>query len=100
MVGAPNEDTTRGRDAGTVSVLMGRQERADVRHPTCRRHRQGRQAGTLHRRRDGDLLHRSPVWVLPGGTGGPTPRGSRITASPVGLPQRESTQFGGTGLLG
>ncbi|MFG2810456.1 hypothetical protein [Streptomyces massasporeus] len=32
MVGAPNEDTTRGRDAGTVSVLMGRQERADVRH--------------------------------------------------------------------
>ncbi|NEE07372.1 hypothetical protein G3M58_13040 [Streptomyces sp. SID7499] len=59
------------------------------------------------------------VWVLPGGAGGPTARGSRmITASSVGLPQRESTQglaqwestqglpqrestqFGGTGLLG
>lgn len=30
------------------------------------------------------------VWVLPGGTGGPTAEGSRmITASSVGLPQRE-----------
>lgn len=50
------------------------------------------------------------VWVLPGGAGGPTARGSRmITASSVGPPQRESTQglpqwestqSGGTGLLG
>ncbi|MFF9120718.1 FG-GAP repeat protein [Streptomyces massasporeus] len=41
------------------------------------------------------------VWVLPGGAGGPTARGSRmITSSSVGLPQRENTQFGGTALLG
>ncbi|MEU9629329.1 FG-GAP repeat protein [Streptomyces luteogriseus] len=41
------------------------------------------------------------VWVLPGGADGPTAKGSRmITASSVGLPQRENTQFGGSGLLG
>ncbi|MFF7770580.1 FG-GAP repeat protein [Streptomyces massasporeus] len=41
------------------------------------------------------------VWVLPGGTGGPAAKGSRmITASSVGRPQRENTRFGGTGLLG
>jgi hypothetical protein len=41
------------------------------------------------------------VRVLPGGAGGPTAKGSRmITASSVGLPRRETTQFGGSGLLG
>lgn len=41
------------------------------------------------------------LWVLPGGADGPTAKGSRmITASSVGLPQRENTQFGGSGLLG
>ncbi|MDQ0718539.1 hypothetical protein QFZ55_007991 [Streptomyces luteogriseus] len=41
------------------------------------------------------------VWVLPGGADGPTAKGSRmITASSVGLPQRENTRFGGSGLLG
>ncbi|MFH9590237.1 hypothetical protein ACH4MW_06345 [Streptomyces luteogriseus] len=41
------------------------------------------------------------VWVLPGGADGPTAQGSRmITASSVGLPQRENTQLGGSGLLG
>jgi hypothetical protein len=41
------------------------------------------------------------VWVLPGGAGGPTAKGSRmITALSVGLPRRETTQFGGSGLLG
>ncbi|EFL37311.1 conserved hypothetical protein [Streptomyces griseoflavus Tu4000] len=41
------------------------------------------------------------VWVLPGGTGGPTTRGSYlITAPSVGLSQRENTLLGGNGLLG
>jgi hypothetical protein len=41
------------------------------------------------------------IWVLPGGADSPTAEGSRmITASSVGLPQRENTQFGGSGLLG
>lgn len=41
------------------------------------------------------------VWVLPGGTGGPTAKGSSmITAPSVGLPQKDSTLLGGNGLLG
>jgi len=41
------------------------------------------------------------VWVLPGGTDGPTARGSSmITAPSVGFPQRENTLLGGNGLLG
>ncbi|MGQ5636430.1 MULTISPECIES: hypothetical protein [unclassified Streptomyces] len=41
------------------------------------------------------------VWVLPGGPGGPTAKGSRlITAPSVGLSQKESTTLGGNGLLG
>ncbi|MEU1408560.1 VCBS repeat-containing protein [Streptomyces sp. NPDC005728] len=41
------------------------------------------------------------VWVLPGGTDGPTAKGSRmITASSVGFPQKDSTLLGGNGLLG
>ncbi|WP_298551891.1 hypothetical protein [Streptomyces luteogriseus] len=41
------------------------------------------------------------VRVLPGGGGGLTLKGSRmVTASSVGLRQRENTRFGGSGLLG
>ncbi|MGP2438419.1 VCBS repeat-containing protein [Streptomyces sp. JW3] len=41
------------------------------------------------------------VWVLPGGAGGPTAKGSRmITAPSVGLTQQDSTLLGGNGLLG
>jgi hypothetical protein len=41
------------------------------------------------------------VWVLPGGTDGPTATGSSmITALSVGFPQKDSTLLGGNGLLG
>ncbi|MET8115554.1 FG-GAP repeat protein [Streptomyces prasinus] len=41
------------------------------------------------------------VWVLPGGTDGPTSKGSSmITAPSVGFPQKDSTLLGGNGLLG
>lgn len=41
------------------------------------------------------------VWVLPGGTGGPTAKGSHmITAPSVGFSQKDSTLLGGNGLLG
>ncbi|MFF5185709.1 FG-GAP repeat protein [Streptomyces sp. NPDC000345] len=41
------------------------------------------------------------VWVFPGGTDGPTGKGSRmITAPSVGFPQKDSTLLGGNGLLG
>ena len=41
------------------------------------------------------------VWVLPGGTNGPTAKGSSvITAPSVGFPQKDSTLLGGNGLLG
>jgi hypothetical protein len=41
------------------------------------------------------------VWILPGGTGGPTAKGSRmITAPSVGFSQKENTLLGGYGLLG
>ncbi|WP_433451056.1 FG-GAP repeat protein [Streptomyces sp. CA-142005] len=41
------------------------------------------------------------VWVLPGGTGGPTAKGSHmITAPSVGFSQKENTLLGGYGLLG
>ncbi|MFF0167147.1 VCBS repeat-containing protein [Streptomyces prasinus] len=41
------------------------------------------------------------VWVLPGGTDGPTGKGSSmITAPSVGFPQKDSTLLGGNGLLG
>ncbi|WP_329231322.1 FG-GAP-like repeat-containing protein [Streptomyces sp. NBC_01460] len=40
------------------------------------------------------------VWVLPGGTSGPTAAGSRMfTASSVGLTQQNGTLLGGNGLL-
>ncbi|MFB8119307.1 hypothetical protein ACFQ6U_11550 [Streptomyces sp. NPDC056465] len=40
------------------------------------------------------------VWVLPGGTSGPTAAGSRLfTASSVGLTQQSSTLLGGNGPL-
>ncbi|WP_327240007.1 hypothetical protein OG243_22190 [Streptomyces sp. NBC_01318] len=40
------------------------------------------------------------VWVLPGGTSGPTAAGSRMfTASSVGLTQQYGTLLGGNGLL-
>ncbi|MER7693009.1 VCBS repeat-containing protein [Streptomyces sp. NPDC097610] len=41
------------------------------------------------------------VWVLPGGTNGPTSKGSSIITAPsVGFPQQDSTLLGGNGLLG
>ncbi|WP_406840944.1 VCBS repeat-containing protein [Streptomyces sp. AHU1] len=41
------------------------------------------------------------VWVLPGGTDGPTAKGSSIITAPsVGFPQKDSTLLGGNGLLG
>ncbi|MEU6557792.1 FG-GAP repeat protein [Streptomyces sp. NPDC046915] len=41
------------------------------------------------------------VWVLPGGTDGPTAKDSRmITAPSVGFPQKDNTLLGGNGLLG
>lgn len=41
------------------------------------------------------------VWILPGGTGGPTAKGSHmITAASVGFPQKYNTGLGGYGLLG
>ncbi|MFF5161270.1 hypothetical protein ACFY3N_34550 [Streptomyces sp. NPDC000348] len=41
------------------------------------------------------------VWVLPGGTGGATTRGSYLIIAPsVGFSQRENTLLGGNGLLG
>jgi len=40
------------------------------------------------------------VWVLPGGTSGPTALGSRMfTASSVGLTQQNGSLLGGNGLL-
>ncbi|MFF4398410.1 FG-GAP repeat protein [Streptomyces sp. NPDC001480] len=123
VVGSPMEDTGR-RNAGQVTVIPGRRAGAlgggayafteDTAHlPGVG---EGEDAfgttvavGDINKDGKPELFisaaeknsSTGAVWVLPGGTNGPTTEGSRmITAPSVGFPQRDSTLLGGYGLLG
>ncbi|CAM5520498.1 hypothetical protein SCANM63S_05482 [Streptomyces canarius] len=123
VVGAPLEDTGK-RNAGQVTVIPGRRtgalgggayaftqdtagipggDEADDAFGTTV------SAGDINKDGKAELFigaaeenfGTGAVWVLPGGTGGPTAKGSRvITAASVGFPQKYNTRLGGYGLLG
>ncbi|MBK3520511.1 MULTISPECIES: FG-GAP-like repeat-containing protein [Streptomyces] len=123
VVGAPLEDTGR-RNAGQVTVIPGRrtgalgggayaftQNTANIPDADESEDAFGSTVAVGDINKDGkpELLisaaeenfSTGAVWVLPGGTGGPTAKGSRmITAASVGFPQKENTHLGGYGLLG
>ncbi|WP_181795173.1 FG-GAP-like repeat-containing protein [Streptomyces sp. WELS2] len=123
VVGAPLEDTGR-RNAGQVTVIPGRrtgalgtgayaftQNTADIPDADEAEDSFGSTVAVGDINKDGkpelfisaaeENFSTGAVWVLPGGTGGPTAKGSRmITAPSVGLPQKEHTHLGGYGLLG
>lgn len=123
VVGAPLEDTGR-RNAGQVTVIPGRrtgalgggayaftQNTANIPDADESEDAFGSTVAVGDINKDGkpELLisaaeenfSTGAVWVLPGGTGGPTAKGSQvITAASVGFPQKENTRLGGYGLLG
>ncbi|MFC9283732.1 FG-GAP repeat protein [Streptomyces collinus] len=123
VVGAPAEDTGRP-DAGQVTVIPGRrtgalgggayaftQNTAGIPGADETDDSFGTTVAVGDINKDGkpELLvsaagendFTGAVWVLPGGTNGPTAKGSSvITAPSVGFPQRDSTLLGGNGLLG
>ncbi|MEU5598799.1 FG-GAP repeat protein [Streptomyces sp. NPDC020298] len=123
VVGSPMEDTGR-RNAGQVTVIPGRRAGAlgggayafteDTAHiPGVG---EGEDSfgttvavGDINKDGKPELFisaaeknsSTGAVWVLPGGTDGPTAEGSRmITAPSVGFPQQDNTLLGGYGLLG
>ncbi|MER5276283.1 FG-GAP-like repeat-containing protein [Streptomyces sp. NPDC002809] len=123
VVGAPQEDTLQ-RNAGQVTVIPGRRtgalgggayaftqnsagipgaDEADDSFGTTVAvgdiNKDGRPELFVSAAEENNAT--GAVWVLPGGTGGPTGKGSiMITASSVGFPQKDSTLLGGNGLLG
>jgi hypothetical protein len=123
VIGSPMEDTSKSR-AGQVTVIPGRRtgplgagayaftqgtagipdadETDDMFGTTVA-------VGDINKDGKPELFisaaqennYTGAVWVLPGGVGGPTAKGSRmITAASVGFPQKDSTLLGGNGLLG
>ncbi|MFJ3305953.1 hypothetical protein ACIPSA_23045 [Streptomyces sp. NPDC086549] len=98
------------RSWGSAAVLLAgllSARLSAVGHPGRRGARRG--PGRLQRRRlprrgfigaAGENNSTGAVWVLPGGTSGPTARGSRVfTAASVNLTQNNGTLLGGNGLL-
>ncbi|WP_436960182.1 FG-GAP repeat protein [Streptomyces sp. SudanB182_2057] len=118
VVGAPLEDTGR-RNAGQVTVIPGRrtgalgggayaftQNTADIPDTDESEDAFGSTVAVGDINKDGkpelfvsaaeENFSTGAVWVLPGGTGGPTAKGSRvITAASVGFAQKENTRLGG-----
>ncbi|MFG3093090.1 VCBS repeat-containing protein [Streptomyces antibioticus] len=123
VIGAPHEDTGK-TDAGQVTVVPGRragalgggayaftQDTAHVPGASEIEDNFGTTVAVGDISKDGrpELFvssaaednYTGAVWVFPGGTAGPTGKGSRMfTAPSVGLPQKDSTRLGGSGLLG
>ncbi|WP_411090115.1 VCBS repeat-containing protein [Streptomyces sp. 061-3] len=123
VVGSPREDTGK-RDAGLVTVIPGRrtgalgggayaftQETAGIPGGDETEDSFGTTVAVGDINKDGkpelfisaagENNSTGAVWVLPGGTNGPTSKGSSmITAPSVGFPQEYGTLLGGNGLLG
>ncbi|BAU87878.1 hypothetical protein SLA_7012 [Streptomyces laurentii] len=123
VVGSPGEDTGPA-DAGTVTIVPGRrtgalgsgsyvftQDTPDVPGGGEPGDKFGNAlaAGDINKDGNPELFisaeaennYTGAIWVLPGGTGGPTAKGSSmITAPSVGFPQQDSTRLGGTGSFG
>ncbi|GGZ82229.1 FG-GAP-like repeat-containing protein [Streptomyces echinoruber] len=123
VIGSPLEDTGR-RNAGQVTVIPGRrtgalgdgayaftQDTAGIPGADEAEDAFGTTVAVGDITKDGrpelfisaaeENSATGAVWVLPGGTNGPTAKGSRmITAPSVGFPQKENTLLGGNGLLG
>ncbi|UFR00082.1 FG-GAP-like repeat-containing protein [Streptomyces sp. Go40/10] len=118
VVGSPREDTGK-RNAGQVTVIPGRrtgalgggayaftQDTAGIPDAGEAEDAFGTTVAVGDINKDGkpelfvsaegENNYTGAVWVLPGGTSGPTAKGSRvITAGSVGFPQRDSTLLGG-----
>lgn len=123
VVGSPLEDTGK-RNAGQVTVIPGRrtgalgagsyaftQNTAGIPGADEAEDAFGTTVAVGDINRDGkpelfisaaeENNSTGAVWVLPGGTNGPTATGSSvITAPSVGFPQKDSTLLGANGLLG
>ncbi|MFD5059592.1 VCBS repeat-containing protein [Streptomyces sp. NPDC058394] len=123
VVGSPREDTGK-RDAGLVTVIPGRrtgalgggayaftQDTAGIPGGDETEDSFGTTVAVGDINKDGkpelfisaagENNSTGAVWVLPGGTNGPTSKGSSmITAPSVGFPQEYGTLLGGNGLLG
>ncbi|MET9104618.1 VCBS repeat-containing protein [Streptomyces antibioticus] len=123
VIGAPHEDTGK-TDAGQVTVVPGRRTGAlgggayaftqDTTHVPGASELEDNfgttvAVGDINKDGRPELFvssaaednYTGAVWVFPGGTAGPTGKGSRMfTAPSVGLPQKDSTRLGGSGLLG
>ncbi|MFJ9821016.1 VCBS repeat-containing protein [Streptomyces sp. NPDC101151] len=118
VIGSPMEDTSKSR-AGQVTVVPGRrtgalgggayaftQDTASIPDADETDDMFGTTVAIGDINKDGrpelfisagaENNFTGAVWVLPGGTNGPTAKGSRmITASSVGFPQEDSTLLGG-----
>ncbi|MFF8532060.1 FG-GAP repeat protein [Streptomyces sp. NPDC015532] len=123
VVGSPLEDTGK-RDAGQVTVIPGRrtgalgpdsyaftQNTAGIPGADEAEDAFGTTVAVGDINKDGkpelfigaaeENNATGAVWVLAGGTDGPTAKGSSIITAPsVGFPQKDSTLLGGNGLLG
>ncbi|WP_316755947.1 FG-GAP and VCBS repeat-containing protein [Streptomyces herbicida] len=123
VVGAPLEDTGK-RNAGQVTVIPGRrtgalgrgayaftQDTAGIPGAGEAEDSFGTTVAVGDINKDGkpELFISAAeednatgaVWVLPGGTDGPTAKGSSMITTPsVGFPQKDSTLLGGNGVLG
>ncbi|MFJ3233655.1 VCBS repeat-containing protein [Streptomyces sp. NPDC086787] len=123
VIGSPLEDTSR-TNAGQVTVIPGRrtgalgsgsyaftQNTADIPDTDETEDSFGTTVAVGDLNKDGkpELLitaagensFTGAVWILPGGSNGPTAKRSHVLTAPsVGLPQKENTLLGSNGLLG